>query len=92
MSKDRPRRDPVEQGLSKLIIAMPLLALRMLSLLLLAARRFSVRRVPVWLFKPLERATLALTHTARRLQSGSLNLYLGVIGVILVLILATILF
>lgn len=55
-------------------------------------KTLSVRRVPVWLFKPLERATLTLTHTARRLQSGSLNLYLGVIGVILVLILATILF
>ena len=144
---------------SKLIIVMPLLALLPLSLLLLAARRFAVRRAPVWyggklqdpvssattqltfsnamrtfygfvyrprtetrqdfsdanaerkyflrslsfshdvapifgpyLFKPLERATLVLAHTARRLQSGSLNLYLGIIGVILVVILATILF
>ncbi len=144
---------------SKLIIVMPLLALLPISLLLLAARRFSVRRAPVWyggkpqdpqrsattqltfsnamrtfygfvyrprtqterdfsddrserkyflrslsfshdvapifgpyLFKPLEWMTLALAHAARRVQSGSLNLYLGIIGVILVIILGTILF
>jgi formate hydrogenlyase subunit 3/multisubunit Na+/H+ antiporter MnhD subunit len=45
-----------------------------------------------YLFQPLERVVLALARTARRLQSGSLNLYLGIIGVILVIILATILF
>jgi hydrogenase-4 component B len=45
-----------------------------------------------YLFQPLERVVLALARAARRLQSGSLNLYLGIIGVILVVILATILF
>ena len=45
-----------------------------------------------YLFQPLERAVLTLARTARWLQSGSLNLYLGIIGVILVVILATILF
>lgn len=144
---------------SKLIIAMPLLALLPVTALLLARRRFAVLRAPVWfggtqqnlslaatthltfsnalrtfygfvyrpraqtgrdfadgdgerryflrrltfshdvapifgpyLFQPLERAVLALARTARRLQSGSLNLYIGIIGVILVILLATILF
>lgn len=45
-----------------------------------------------YLFQPLEHLVLALARIARRLQSGSLNLYLGIIGVILVIILATILF
>jgi hypothetical protein len=45
-----------------------------------------------YLFQPLERVVLTLARAARRLQSGSLNLYLGIIGVILVIILATILF
>ena len=45
-----------------------------------------------YLFQPLERVVLAFARVARRLQSGSLNLYLGIIGVILVIILATILF
>ena len=45
-----------------------------------------------YLFQPLEHVVLALAQAARRLQSGSLNLYLGIIGVILVIILATILF
>jgi len=45
-----------------------------------------------YLFQPLERVVLTFARAARRLQSGSLNLYLGIIGVILVIILATILF
>lgn len=44
------------------------------------------------LFNPLERVVLFLAKSARRMQSGSLNLYLGIIGVILVILLATILF
>ena len=144
---------------SKLIIAMPLLALIPILLLLLARRRFAVRRAAVWygglrqdpvrsattqltfsnamrtfygfiyrprvqierdykdrtgersyflsrlsfshdvapvfgplLFRPLERGTMFLSRFAQRIQSGSLNLYLGIIGVILVILLATILF
>lgn len=144
---------------SKLIIALPLLALIPVILLLLARRRFPVRRSAVWygglpqdpahtsttqltfsnamrtfygfvyrpraqiernyndeenehsyfltrlsfshdvapifgplLFRPLERATIALAKIAQKIQSGSLNLYLGIIGVILVILLATILF
>lgn len=144
---------------SKLVIAMPLLALIPIILLLLARRRFAVRRAAVWygglrqdparvsttqltfsnamrtfygfvyrprvqierdyndggtdrsyflsrlsfshdvapvfgplLFRPLERATMRLAKFAQRIQSGSLNLYLGIIGVILVILLATILF
>lgn len=144
---------------SKLMIAMPLLALIPIILLLLARRRFAVRRAPVWygglrqdparaattqltfsnamrtfygfvyrprarierdyndkagersyflnrlrfshdvapifgtlLFRPLERGTMALSRFAQKIQSGSLNLYLGIIGVILVILLATILF
>ncbi len=45
-----------------------------------------------YLFQPIERAVLMLARVARRLQSGSLNLYIGIIGVILVILLATILF
>ncbi len=45
-----------------------------------------------YLFRPLEHVVLSVANVARRLQSGSLNLYLGIIGVILVVILATILF
>lgn len=144
---------------SKLIIAMPLLAFIPLALLLLARRRFPIRRAAIWyggfrqdptqvattqltfsnamrtfygfvyrprtkierdyndtahersyflsrlsfshdvapifgplLFRPLERATMALSNFAQKIQSGSLNLYLGIIGVILVILLATILF
>lgn len=144
---------------SKLIIAMPLLALIPIILLLLARRRFVVRRVPVWygglqqdparvattqltfsnamrtfygfiyrprvqikrdyedttaersyflsrisfshdvapffgplLFRPLEQGAMRLAKFAQRIQSGSLNLYLGIIGVILAILLATILF
>lgn len=144
---------------SKLIIAMPLLALIPIILLFLARRRFAVRRAPVWyggfeqnparasttqltfsnamrtfygfvyrprvhierdydddisdrsyflkhlhfahnvapifgplLFRPLERGVMLLSKVALRFQSGSLNLYLGTIGVILVILLATILF
>jgi formate hydrogenlyase subunit 3/multisubunit Na+/H+ antiporter MnhD subunit len=67
-----------------------------------AERKYFLRRLsfshnvaPIfgpYLFQPLERVVLALAGAARRLQSGSLNLYLGIIGVILVIILATILF
>lgn len=144
---------------SKLIIAMPLLALIPLALLAVSRARFPVRRSAVWyggleqdpvrsattqltfanamrtfygfvyrprvqierdysddgnerqyfleqlsfshdvapifgplLFRPLERLALFLAKAARRIQSGSLNLYLGIIGVILVILLATILF
>ena len=144
---------------SKLIIAMPLLALIPIILLLLARRRFAVRREAVWyggfeqdparasttqltfsnamrtfygfvyrpqarierdyndparersyflvrlrfshdvapifgplLFRPLERGMLILSKFAQRVQSGSLNFYLGIIGVILAILLATILF
>lgn len=144
---------------SKLIIAMPLLALIPLALLLISRSRFQVRRSAVWygglpqdpiqsattqltfanamrtfygfvyrprvhierdysdgengrgyflrqlsfshdvapifgplLFLPLERLALFLAKVARRIQSGSLNLYLGIIGGILVILLATILF
>lgn len=144
---------------SKLIIAMPLLALIPLALLFVSRSRFQVRRSAVWygglpqdparsattqltfanamrtfygfvyrpririernysdgenergyflqrlsfshdiapifgplLFRPLERLALFLARVARRIQSGSLNLYLGIIGVILVILLATILF
>jgi formate hydrogenlyase subunit 3/multisubunit Na+/H+ antiporter MnhD subunit len=67
-----------------------------------AERKYFLRRLsfshnvaPIfgpYLFQPLEHVVLALANAARRLQSGSLNLYLGIIGVILVIILATILF
>lgn len=67
-----------------------------------AERKYFLRRLsfshnvaPIfgpYLFQPLERVVLALALVARRLQAGSLNLYLGIIGVILVIILATILF
>lgn len=144
---------------SKLIIAMPLLALVPLSLLGLSWKRFQIRRSAVWygglpqdpvqsattqltfanamrtfygfvyrprvqierdynddenersyflrqlsfshdvapifgplLFGPLERLALFLAKVARRIQSGSLNLYLGIIGAILVILLTTILF
>jgi len=144
---------------SKLIIAMPLLALIPLALLFISRSRFQVRHSAVWygglpqdpvqsattqltfanamrtfygfvyrprvhierdysdgedgrgyflsqlsfshdvapifgplLFRPLERLALFLAKVARRIQSGSLNLYLGIIGVILVILLATILF
>lgn len=144
---------------SKLIIAMPLLALIPIILLFLARRRFPIRREAIWyggfrqdptqvattqltfsnamrtfygfvyrprvkverdyndtahersyflsrlhfshdvapifgplLFRPLERTVLVLSNFAQRIQSGSLNLYLGIIGVILVILLATILF
>ena len=45
-----------------------------------------------YLFQPVERAVLAMAGAARRLQSGSLNLYIGIIGVILIILLATIMF
>lgn len=45
-----------------------------------------------YLFTPIERAVLRLAQFSRRLQSGSLNLYIGIIGVILVILLASILF
>lgn len=144
---------------SKLIIVMPLLALIPIILLLVARRRFAVRRTDVWygglqqdparvattqltfsnamrtfygfvyrpraqierdysdnanersyfllrlsfshdvapffgpfLFRPLERGTMVLAKFVQRIQSGSLNLYLGIIGIILVVLLATILF
>ncbi len=144
---------------SKLIIAMPLLALIPLALLFISRSRFQVRHSAVWygglpqdpvqsattqltfanamrtfygfvyrprvhierdysdgedgrgyflsqlsfshdvapifgplLFRPLERLALFFAKVARRIQSGSLNLYLGIIGVILVILLATILF
>lgn len=144
---------------SKLIIAMPLLALIPIIIVLLARRRFAVRRAPVWygglaqdparvattqltfsnamrtfygfvyrprthierdyndaanehsyflsrlrfshdvapifgpiLFRPLEHVVMALSKFVQRIQSGSLNFYLGIIGCILVLLLATILF
>lgn len=44
------------------------------------------------LFRPAERLVVRLARDIRFIQSGSLNRYLGTIGVILVLILATILF
>ncbi len=142
---------------SLLVIVMPLLALIPLALLL-AGRRFSVRRLPVWyggrdqtphraattaltfsnalrtfysfvyrptavtehelaeeapsrpyfirrlvfshdvapvfgphLFAPLERLVVAAAMRLRIIQSGSLNLYLSLIGALLVIILLTVL-
>ena len=40
------------------------------------------------LFRPLEKAVIGLANWMRGLQSGYLNAYLAIIGVLLVLILA----
>jgi len=57
--------------------------------------RFSHDVAPIFgphLFRPLERLVGRLARDIRFVQSGSLNRYIGIIGVILLLILATILF
>jgi hydrogenase-4 component B len=57
--------------------------------------RFSHDVAPIFgphLFRPLERAVRRLARDIQFFQSGSLNRYIGIIGVILLLILATILF